>query len=69
MASLHDAPWPRPLVANLASILAANNADCAGLPTVPTHNSCAVYNLGFEAFHGRGHRFDPDQVHQLFPIL
>jgi hypothetical protein len=26
----------------------ANSADCAGLPTLPTHKCCAVYNLRFE---------------------
>jgi hypothetical protein len=32
-------------------------------PTQPVRKCCAVYNLGW---HGRGHRFDPDQVHQSF---
>jgi hypothetical protein len=36
------------------------------LPVQPTHNYCIVNNLALE-WHGRGHRFDPDQVHQTTP--
>jgi hypothetical protein len=25
--------------------------------------------IAFEKWHGRGHRFDPDQVHQIFQQL
>jgi hypothetical protein len=61
----HDQPGG-PLVANLAAFWQQISPIVPVLPTVPTHKSCAVYNLAFEAlWHGRGHRFDPDQVHQI----
>ena len=41
-----------PLVANLAAFWQQISPIVPVLPTVPTHKSCAVYNLAFEAFHG-----------------
>jgi hypothetical protein len=47
----HDQPGG-PLVANLAAFWQQISPIVPALPTVPTHKSCAVYNLAFEAFHG-----------------
>ncbi len=47
----HDQPGG-PLVANLAAFWQQISPIVPVLPTVPTHKSCAVYNLAFEAFHG-----------------
>jgi hypothetical protein len=47
----HDQPGG-PLVANLAAFWQQISPIVPVLPTVPAHKSCAVYNLGFEAFHG-----------------
>jgi hypothetical protein len=47
----HDQPGG-PLVANLAAFWQQISPIMPVLPTVPTHKSSAVYNLGFEAFHG-----------------
>jgi len=41
-----------PLVANLAAFWQQISPIVPVLPTVPTHKSCAVYSLAFEAFHG-----------------
>jgi hypothetical protein len=52
-----------PLSRNLGAFCGQIAPTMAVLPVVLVRKYCAVYYLG-EEWHGSGHRFDPDQVHQ-----
>jgi hypothetical protein len=64
----HDQP-SGPLLANLAAFWQQISPIVPVLPTVPTHKSCAVYNLAFEAFHGMEEVIGSIPIRSTIPLF